>query len=179
MAKDGRFEPGTIVVVEAWDRLGRLRPDRQTDLVAELLRTGIDVGICRLDDIFTENDFGTHKWTTLAVFIQLAYQESKQKAERVAASWVTRRERAASEGRLVTTRIPAWLKMGADDKPRLIPERAAVVRHIFQMAADGMGVRRICPPWRGKGSGPSARPSSTRGDAARNSPGSGRGLTSP
>ncbi|HMF14908.1 MAG TPA: recombinase family protein, partial [Gemmataceae bacterium] len=25
MAKDGRFEPGTVIVVEAWDRLGRLR----------------------------------------------------------------------------------------------------------------------------------------------------------
>src|SRR5437762_11330 len=40
-AKDGRFDPGTVVVVEAWDRLGRLRPDRQTELVAELLRTGV------------------------------------------------------------------------------------------------------------------------------------------
>ena len=88
MAKEGgRFEPGTVIVVEAWDRLGRLRPDKQTELVAELLRTGVSIGVCRLDDIFTEDDFGTHKWTTLAVFIQLAYQESKQKAERVADSW--------------------------------------------------------------------------------------------
>src|SRR5690348_7745662 len=34
-AKDGAFDPGTVVVIEAWDRLGRLRPDRQTKLVAE------------------------------------------------------------------------------------------------------------------------------------------------
>jgi hypothetical protein len=74
VAKDGRFDPGTVVVVEAWDRLGRLRPDRQTELVAELLRTGVSIGVCRLNDIFTEDDFGTHKWTTLAVFIQLAHQ---------------------------------------------------------------------------------------------------------
>ena len=33
MAKDGRFEVGTVIVVEAWDRLGRLRPDKQTELV--------------------------------------------------------------------------------------------------------------------------------------------------
>src|SRR5262249_31525735 len=80
--KHGRFDPGTVVVIEAWDRLGRLRPDRQTQLVAELLRTGVSIGICRLDDIFTEDDFGSHKWTTLAVLIQLAFQESKQKADR-------------------------------------------------------------------------------------------------
>src|SRR5207237_7614929 len=96
-AKDGAFDPGTVVVIEAWDRLGRLRPDRQTELVAELLRTGVSIGVCRLDDIFSEDDFGSHKWTTLAVFIQLAHQESKQKAERVAASWELRRKRARED----------------------------------------------------------------------------------
>ncbi len=143
MAKYERFEAGTVVVIEAWDRLGRLRPDRQTDLVAELLRTGISIGICRLDDIFSEDDFGTHKWTTLAVFIQLAYQESKQKAERVGASWQRRRERARDKGELLTTRLPAWMEMGPDGKPRLIPERADTVRRIFGMAGDGLGLRRI------------------------------------
>jgi DNA invertase Pin-like site-specific DNA recombinase len=143
MAKDGRFEAGTVIVVEAWDRLGRLRPDRQTDLIAELLRTGVSIGVCRLDDIFSEDDFGTHKWTTLAVFIQMAYQESKQKAERVAASWQRRRERTRDGGELLTTRLPAWLEMGADGQPRLIPERAAAVRRIFRLAAEGMGLRRI------------------------------------
>ncbi len=153
MAKDDRFEPGTVIVVEAWDRLGRLRPDRQTDLVAELLRTGVSIGICRLDDIFTEDDFGTHKWTTLAVFIQLAYQESKQKAERVARSWEQRRKRTRQaweqlrkgirqEGQLLTSRLPAWLEL-AGKEVRLIPERAAAVKRIFQLAASGHGHTRI------------------------------------
>jgi DNA invertase Pin-like site-specific DNA recombinase len=143
MAKDDRFEPGTVIVVEAWDRLGRLRPDRQTDLIAELLRTGVRIGVCRLDDIFTEDDFGTHKWTTLAVFIQLAYQESKQKADRVAASWERRREAARAGGRLATNRLPAWIELGPDGRPRLIPGRAAAVRRIFRLAAEGMGHKRI------------------------------------
>jgi DNA invertase Pin-like site-specific DNA recombinase len=141
-AKDGRFETGTIIVVEAWDRLGRLRPDNQTELVKELLRNGVGIGICRLNDIFTEDDFGSHKWITLAVFIQLAYQESKQKAERLAASWESRRRKARENGRLVTTTLPAWLEV-IHGKPRLIPERAAVVKRIFQLAADGFGHTRI------------------------------------
>src|SRR4051812_5310367 len=28
VARDGGFERGTVVVIEAWDRLGRLRPDK-------------------------------------------------------------------------------------------------------------------------------------------------------
>jgi DNA invertase Pin-like site-specific DNA recombinase len=142
LAKDDHFEPGTVVVVEAWDRLGRLRPDRQTDLIAELLRTGVSIGVCRLNDIFTEDDFGTHKWTTLAVFIQLAYQESKQKAERVAESWKKRRERARDEGGLLCNRLPAWLEM-VNGEVRLIPERQAAMKRIFQLAADGYGHVRI------------------------------------
>lgn len=141
-AKDGRFEPGTVVVIEAWDRLGRLRPDRQTELVSELLRTGVNIGVCRLEDIFTEEDFGSHKWTTLAVFIQLAHQESKQKGERVAASWQRRRERARATGRLVGSNLPAWVEV-VDDEPRAIPERAAAIRRIYQLAADGVGQVRI------------------------------------
>jgi DNA invertase Pin-like site-specific DNA recombinase len=153
-AKDGRFEPGTVIVVEAWDRLGRLRPDKQTALVAELLQTGVDIGVCQLNDVFTENDFGTHKWTTLAVFIQLAYQESKQKAERMAASWETRRERARAgedmpprkkDGlvtRAITGRLPAWLEL-ANGKVRLRPGPAAAVKRIFALAGQGLGKTRI------------------------------------
>lgn len=141
-AKAGRFESGTVVVIEAWDRLGRLRPDRQTELVAELLRTGVCIGICRLDDIFTEEDFGTHKWTTLAVFIQLAYQESKQKADRVAASWAQRREKAREDGTSMGASLPAWVKR-VNEKFVLIPDRAETIRHVFKLAADGLGHTKI------------------------------------
>jgi DNA invertase Pin-like site-specific DNA recombinase len=142
-AKEGRFEPGTVIVVEAWDRLGRLRPDKMTELVAELVRLGLGIGVCRLNDVFVEEDFGTHKWTTLAVFIQLAYQESKQKAERVAASWETRRKKARSDRSLVGGNLPAWVEKAKDGALRLIPERAAVVKRIFRLAAEGLGHTRI------------------------------------
>jgi DNA invertase Pin-like site-specific DNA recombinase len=151
MAKDGRFEPGTVIVVEAWDRLGRLRPDKMTQLVSELVQTGIGIGVCRLNDVFAEDDFGTHKWTTLAVFIQLAFQESKQKAERVAASWEKRREQAREgagavnherEGRLRLGPLPAWLE-SVDGRIRPITERAAAVKRIFRLAAAGHGHTRI------------------------------------
>jgi DNA invertase Pin-like site-specific DNA recombinase len=141
-ASEGKFEPGTVIVAEAWDRFGRLRPDRQVALMAELLKTGVAVGICSLNDIFVESDFGTHKWTIFSTFAQLAYQESKQKSERVASSWASRRERARKDGTLAGSPLPAWLEKSGDEV-RLIPERVAVVKKIFKMAADGMGHKRI------------------------------------
>jgi DNA invertase Pin-like site-specific DNA recombinase len=141
-AKDGRFDPGTVIVIEAWDRLGRLRPDKQTELVSELLKTGVSIGVCQLNDIFNEDDFASHKWTILAVFVQLAHTESKQKADRVGASWEQRRLRARETGAMMGSRLPAWIEV-IDEMPRLIPDRAAVIRRIFKMAADGMGYTRI------------------------------------
>jgi hypothetical protein len=102
----------------------------------------VNIGVCRLDDVFSESDFATHKWTTLAVFIQLAFQESLQKSDRVADSWRRRRERAREDGRLLTARLPAWVERTKDGL-RLIPERAAVVRRIFALEAAGSGVPRI------------------------------------
>jgi DNA invertase Pin-like site-specific DNA recombinase len=142
VAKDRRFEPGTVIVVEAWDRLGRLRPDKMTELVAELVRLGLGIGVCRLDDIFTEDDFGTHKWTVLSTFIMLAFQESKQKADRVADSWGKRREKARQSGALLTGRVPAWLKV-VNGQLVPLPERVATLRRIFQLAADCYGRARI------------------------------------
>jgi DNA invertase Pin-like site-specific DNA recombinase len=156
LAKAGGLEPGTVVVVEAWDRLGRLRPDRQTELVAELLRTGVCIGVCQLDDIFCEEDFGTHKWTTLAVFIQLAYQESKQKAERVAASWKTRREKARENGTPIRCRIPSWLEL-VDGKFRPIPEKVAAIKRVFALAAEGKGFTRLLAVLRREGVPPIGR----------------------
>jgi DNA invertase Pin-like site-specific DNA recombinase len=141
-AKDRRFEPGTVIVVEAWDRLGRLRPDKQIELVSELLQTGVDTGVCRLNEIFTLEGFGSHKWTTLSVFISLAFDESKQKSERLKSAWAGRRKKAHEDGAKLLGSLPAWVERVRGEL-RLIPERAAAVRRIYELAAEGDGVTRI------------------------------------
>jgi DNA invertase Pin-like site-specific DNA recombinase len=147
-ARDGRFEKGTVIVVEAWDRLGRLQPNKQIRLLEELLETGVDVGVCRLGQTFSLADFGSEKWYTLSAFIALAFSESKQKSERVAAAWKARRDRARAEGKSLPCQPPAWVEVtdyqrGTGGTVRLIPERAAAVRRIFQLAGQGYGTTRI------------------------------------
>jgi hypothetical protein len=132
-------------VVEAWDRLGRQRPDVQIALISQLLKTGLKIGVCRLDDIFKESDFGTHKWTTLSVFVQLAYQESLQKSERIAAAWQMKRTKARM-GILISARIPPWLRVEGEGEVRravVIPEKVTVVQRLFDMVLGGMGVTAI------------------------------------
>jgi DNA invertase Pin-like site-specific DNA recombinase len=141
-AEAGGFEKGTVIVVEAWDRLGRMLPDKQTDMVCKLVRTGVSIGVCSLGDIFTEADIGTHKWIILQVFIQMAYQESKQKGDRVAASWASRREKAREAGTPANVRLPAWLER-VNGVVQLVPGRAVTLKKIFRLAAEGCGFKRI------------------------------------
>jgi DNA invertase Pin-like site-specific DNA recombinase len=147
LAKSGAFRvqkgsPSYVLVVEAWDRLGRLRPDKAVKRISDLLRAGLKIGICRLDDIFTLADFGTHKWVTLCVFVQLAYEESKQKSERLADVWDQRRKRAREKGELLPSTVPAWLQV-VNGKYKIIPERKKVIERIFQLSRDGYGLTLI------------------------------------
>jgi hypothetical protein len=60
----------------------------------------------------------------------------------VAASWESRRERIRREGGLIGPHLPAWVER-VNGRPRLIAERAAAVKRIFQLAAAGLGHTRI------------------------------------
>jgi len=141
-AQDGRFERGTVVVVEAWDRLGRLRPDLQTELVKAILLTGVHIGIAKTGAIFQESDFGTDHWLTFSTFAYLAHQESKQKSERIAASCLRKRERAKVNGAAFSGRLPAWLRI-VKGQMVTVPERVFAVKRIFQLSAEGYGQARI------------------------------------
>jgi DNA invertase Pin-like site-specific DNA recombinase len=143
------FAKGKILVVEAWDRLGRLVPNKQIRLIEELLETGLKIGICRLNDIFEIADFGTPKWMMLAAFVQMAYEESRQKSERVRAAWKSKRIKAREKGSIVTGRLPAWLTV-VNGVMQPLPDRVAVVKRIFKMAADGFGLFKISRILNGK-----------------------------
>jgi DNA invertase Pin-like site-specific DNA recombinase len=151
-AEEGRFDEGTVVVVETWDRLGRLRPDFQTELVKAILLTGVHIGICRTGAIFQESDFGTDHWLTFSTFAYLAHQESLQKSERVKAAYQRKRE----NGKIVSGRLPAWLRMhGGEIVP--IPENVAAVRRIFTLSAEGFGQARIIATLNAEGFKPMGR----------------------
>src|SRR5262249_39431950 len=53
-----------------------------------------------------------------------------------------RRKRAREEKRLMTKRVPGWLRI-VNDAFQPIPERVAAINRVFDLAADGCGHARI------------------------------------
>jgi DNA invertase Pin-like site-specific DNA recombinase len=147
-AKAGTWDKGTVIVVEAWDRLGRQIPNKQIRLIEELLETGVNIGVCQIGDIFSYDDFGGPKWYMLSAFVSLAYQESKEKSRRVARAWKNRRDNVRAGNGSLPCQPPAWCEItnyekGKGGHVRLIPERAAAIKRIFQLAGQGYGTVRI------------------------------------
>ena len=54
---------------------------------------------------------------------------------------IAEKQQAAVDGLAFTPRCPSWIKAEVGHKPVLIEERAATVRRIFQLAADGIGLQ--------------------------------------
>lgn len=136
----GKIEKGSILIIEQWDRLTRLTAVEAMELFSRITRRGID--ICTSIDKKIHNresmkDIGSLLESILKM--QLANEESNKKSIRIKEAWTTKRE----SGKVMTTQGPAWLKWNGQGW-EIIPERAAVVKEIFQLTVAGRGRSAIC-----------------------------------
>jgi DNA invertase Pin-like site-specific DNA recombinase len=140
--EEGSIPKGSVLVVEALDRLSRMEPVESLNLCKQITDAGVDIGVVRLGSIFTKKDLSGDRYHVLSTFFWLAHEESRQKSERVGHSWKSRRRRARDEGRVMTSVIPLWLEV-VNGTFRPIPERVAAVRRIYELSGRGYGDSRI------------------------------------
>jgi DNA invertase Pin-like site-specific DNA recombinase len=138
----GKVSPGSVLIVESFDRISRQGIDEGYDLIKSILKAGI-----RIVTLSPEREFDRDATKSLskgALEIQLilerAAEESERKSERVGAAWEKKKKDAAS--RIVTRKVPGWI--GIDNgRLVLIPERAKIVRKVYELALAGHGVHTI------------------------------------
>jgi len=141
--KQRRVTPGSVLIVESFDRLSRQGIDEGYDLVKGILKAGV-----RIVTLSPEREFDIEATKGLskgALEIQLilerAAEESERKSDRIGSSWKEKKKNARN-GIVMTARLPAWVRC---DKGKLVPirERAAIVKRIFRLAATGYGIPAI------------------------------------
>src|SRR5262245_10994564 len=146
----GRVRPGDYLIVENLDRLSREDIWPALDLVSSLVRAG--VRIVQLTPAEQVIDQTSGPMVVMMVIVELSRgnSESKTKSDRVGKAWSQKKQRAragecqkATERMgagctILTRRLPAWIEE-RDGKPHLIPERAVVVRRLFDLARRGYG----------------------------------------
>jgi DNA invertase Pin-like site-specific DNA recombinase len=138
----GRVPKGSYLIVESLDRLSRdqIRPALQLFLALQ------DYGIT-IVTLQPEREYPPEATDALALIEPLivfarAHEESMIKSHRRRDGWKQARERARQGGGPIMKTCPGWLEVTPDGF-RVKEEAAAVVRRIYELARDGLGVHRI------------------------------------
>lgn len=143
--RSGRITRGSALVVENLDRISRQSPRKTVRLLGEILDDhGIEIHLTQAGKIFhPEEEENEGIDLILAVALSMrAHEESKTKSRRLKEAWSEKRRKVIEEGHILTHTTPWWLEW-AETEFRIIEERAAVVRKIYEMTADGLSAVKI------------------------------------
>lgn len=152
LVQQGKVVKGSILVVEAIDRLSRLGPYDAFNLMSDIIKKGITiVTLHPMKEITPErlNESYGDLQEILGAMNQ-AHGESKRKSQLIKDSWKIRYANGASD-RKITGICPEWLKpikrkQGGKDVTvdfKVIPEKVEVIRKMFELRLEGLGSQLI------------------------------------
>ncbi|MBA4188932.1 MAG: hypothetical protein C0467_13125 [Planctomycetaceae bacterium] len=143
-AESGYVKQGDYLLVENLDRLSREKEVKGTRLFLSILEKGIT--IVQLSPSVKEFTEESDMADLMHAIMELSrgHRESKIKSERVRAAWANKRTKARA-GTVTGMRLPGWLQRGADANamPTVIESKAAIVRRLFKLAFEGVGLAQI------------------------------------
>jgi len=145
LAEDGQIAKGSYLLVESLDRVSRTKPRKAVKILERICDAGINVVTLSDGRVYNEenldNDGGLSLIMSVLIFVR-ANEESATKSKRLKAAWAGKR--LAGGTKPLTSLGPSWLKLHKETgRWEVIEEKAAVVRRVFSMAAEGMGYARI------------------------------------
>jgi DNA invertase Pin-like site-specific DNA recombinase len=142
LIEGGRVPHGSYLLIENLDRLSREDEVPACHLLTGILMAGVRVvQLSPYEMLLTEKSNG---WELMRAVMELSrgHGESALKSERVGKAWRQKKKAARENGQVMTRRLPAWVEERGG-KLVLIPERAAVVKRIFDLSAAGYGLSSL------------------------------------
>ncbi|MBB7002752.1 recombinase family protein, partial [Escherichia coli] len=139
--ESGEFPEGTILLVEAIDRIGRLEHLETEALMNRIIAHGIEIHTLQDGLIYTRDALSDDLGISIIQRVKsyLAHQESKQKSFRVSQKWKQRAKLALAGEQRLTKMVPGWI----DPDTFKCNEHAETVRLIFKLLLDGESLHNI------------------------------------
>jgi DNA invertase Pin-like site-specific DNA recombinase len=152
--EDGQVEPGSVLIIENLDRLGRDEVDEALFLFLSILRNGVQITTLEPFREHTKASVGDLAGLLEPIIImQRAWEESQMKSVRGKAKWKARRDgverwrNGEPGGKKIVFDAkvqPAWIKPNADKTDFEVDSVAAVIiNRLFKLAASGYGCHAI------------------------------------
>lgn len=172
--KDGDIPKGSVLYVEAIDRLTRLNYWDAQDLISDLLKH-VDLVVSQISNEVITRKGGSTLAFSFAGLIIGSNAESQRKSGNLRESWKTKRIKSAQDGCLYTEIVPEWIsvvpfverKLRKDEKVMtrftrdktksekviigVIPERGKIIRSIFSQYNKGVSMGAIATSLNTKG----------------------------
>jgi DNA invertase Pin-like site-specific DNA recombinase len=142
LVQSGRIRRGSYLILESLDRLSREDVDEALRLLLSLTGAGIRVVQLSPVEVVYERPVDTTKLIIGIMEMSRGNSESRMKSERIGAAWEGKRLRARASKAAVSASCPRWLRRNGD-RYEPIPERAAAVKQMFELSADGFGINGI------------------------------------
>jgi DNA invertase Pin-like site-specific DNA recombinase len=142
LVKRGLVKRGSWFIIENLDRLSRESERTAIRLWLDILDAGVNIVQLNPETIFRHESSDMFDIMRAVMELGRGHQESALKSERIGEAWAQKKARARATGQVATRRLPGWVEE-VKGSLVLIPERAAVVRRIFAMAASGYGLSSI------------------------------------
>ncbi|PWG03365.1 recombinase family protein [Sphingosinicella humi] len=153
----GLVPKGSLLLIEQLDRLSRLTPRLARRILEDILEAGISIVTLNDGREYSPEslDDPIDLLVSIMVFMR-ANEESVTKARRLKQAWENKRANLAE--RPLTSRVPAWITLDRQSNVlRLIPERAKLVRRIFELTIEGLGQHKIAETFNREGLAPWGR----------------------
>src|SRR5262245_30948923 len=138
LVEAGKVPRGSYLVIENLDRLSREHIQPALLLTLNLLQAGIRIVQLKPAELVFDDKSDTLPVMMMMMELSRGHGESAMKSERLGAAWAEKRRRARASGEVLTHRLPAWVEE-RDGILVLIPEHAAAVKRIFELAVAGYG----------------------------------------
>lgn len=146
LCRSGKIERGSYLIFERLDRFSRKAVLKVTSLLDELV-TDHGLKVVVLDpseQIIDDSNIGnTDIVLSVVLQLQMAFEQSREKAYRVGQAWIRKRQLAQS-GQVATKKCPAWLHWSDKKKGfEVNGDAGEAIKFIFEKAASGIGQVKI------------------------------------
>ncbi|MHC5347479.1 recombinase family protein [Metapseudomonas furukawaii] len=135
--EDGTIKPGSYLIVESLDRLGREEIRKALPRFLDILGNGINIYTSIDKHLYTQ-DYNLSDLVISIVAMSRAHEESSTKGSRLSSKWKNKRDSARTEKKPLGAACPYWLTLEAGEY-QPIEDRVRVVERIFDMAINGYG----------------------------------------
>lgn len=151
--RQGLIPEGSFLLVESLDRVSRMTLRRVARILDDIVEAGVT--ICTMNDgqeYHAERLDAEPMSFIIAQMVSLrAHEESKVKAQRLAAAWEAKRRRVRErKDAKLTAKGPSWLQW-TDDGWRERAPHADTVRRIYTMTLAGVGEHKIASTFNSEG----------------------------